>query len=48
MTPILEQWEQADHVPEPYYAGTWGPAGAAALLNKSKRNWRTPSASKEV
>jgi len=48
VTPVLEQWEKADHTPEPYYAGTWGPAGAAALLGKSNRRWRTPSTSKKL
>ncbi|WP_339685507.1 glucose-6-phosphate dehydrogenase [Gimesia maris] len=48
VTPVLEQWEKPEHTPEPYYAGTWGPAGAINLLEKSKRRWRTPSTSKKL
>jgi glucose-6-phosphate 1-dehydrogenase len=42
VTPILEAWEQSPNPPENYPAGTWGPAGADALLARSGRAWRKP------
>jgi glucose-6-phosphate 1-dehydrogenase len=41
ITPILEEWEKAGD-PEPYAAGSWGPAGADALLAADGRRWRVP------
>lgn len=45
VTPVLDGWETSANEPEPYAAGTWGPAAADALLNKTGRHWRTPKAS---
>jgi len=41
VTPILEAWE-AEGAPEPYAAGSWGPAGADALLAREGRSWTVP------
>ncbi|HVV13107.1 glucose-6-phosphate dehydrogenase, partial [Amycolatopsis sp.] len=41
LDPILEHW--AKHgAPEPYPPGSWGPASADELLQRSGRNWRRP------
>ena len=37
--PILEQWANSESSPEPYNAGTWGPAAATLLLAKDGRLW---------
>ena len=37
--PILEQWASSESSPEPYNAGTWGPAAATLLLAKDGRLW---------
>ncbi|WP_084958601.1 glucose-6-phosphate dehydrogenase [Thermoactinospora rubra] len=37
--PILEAWESSSRLPEPYPAGTTGPAGAHELLGRSGRAW---------
>jgi len=34
VTPVLDYWEKEKVVPEPYAAGTWGPAAADRLLKK--------------
>jgi glucose-6-phosphate 1-dehydrogenase len=38
--PILDHWEEADTVPTPYTAGTWGPAAASALIGRDGLQWR--------
>jgi glucose-6-phosphate 1-dehydrogenase len=38
--PILEFWQQADQRPEPYSAGSWGPAASTLLLAKDGRLWQ--------
>ncbi|MET3130621.1 glucose-6-phosphate 1-dehydrogenase [Oxalobacteraceae bacterium GrIS 1.11] len=38
--PILNHWEQNDHMPIPYTAGTWGPAAASALIGRDGLQWR--------
>jgi len=38
-TPILERWRELGD-PEPYPAGSWGPAGADAMLHADGRHWR--------
>lgn len=40
--PILQRWNQDDHQPELYPAGSWGPKAAQTLLTRSGREWRTP------
>ncbi|MEW9550306.1 glucose-6-phosphate dehydrogenase [Nonomuraea sp. NPDC050783] len=37
--PILDAWKAAPALPEPYPAGTAGPAGAHELLGRSGRAW---------
>jgi glucose-6-phosphate 1-dehydrogenase len=40
VTPILDHWEQDHSTPQPYAAGTWGPAAASALLGRDGLHWR--------
>ena len=42
VTPILDAWESPDHQPEPYAAGSWGPAAADEMLSRYGAKWRTP------
>ncbi|MGQ0633670.1 MAG: glucose-6-phosphate dehydrogenase [Planctomycetaceae bacterium] len=42
VTPVLDAWAADPNPPEPYPAGTWGPPGAAQLLARTGRRWRTP------
>ena len=37
--PILEAWSHMDEAPRPYFAGTWGPAAAIALVEREGRSW---------
>ena len=39
VAPILDHWEQDDSTPQPYAAGTWGPAAASALLGRDGLHW---------
>ncbi|MDR2565672.1 MAG: glucose-6-phosphate dehydrogenase [Bifidobacteriaceae bacterium] len=39
---VEDYWASLDTRPEPYEAGTWGPAGADALLRRDGREWRRP------
>ncbi|MBF6354312.1 glucose-6-phosphate dehydrogenase [Nocardia higoensis] len=41
LDPVLEHWA-ADGAPEPYEAGTWGPASADEMLARTGREWRRP------
>jgi glucose-6-phosphate 1-dehydrogenase len=36
---VADAWGQADMTPKPYPAGSWGPAGAFALIERSGRAW---------
>ena len=38
--PILNYWEQEQTDPQPYSAGTWGPAAASALIGRDGLQWR--------
>ncbi|MCA1823185.1 MAG: glucose-6-phosphate dehydrogenase [Frankia sp.] len=38
--PLEEHWAARGDKPEPYAAGTWGPAGADELLARDGRTWR--------
>jgi glucose-6-phosphate 1-dehydrogenase len=40
--PILQAWQQSSDPPEPYEAGTWGPASADKLIENDGRRWRKP------
>lgn len=37
--PILDYWAEVDQRPEPYTAGSWGPAAATLLLARDGRLW---------
>ncbi|HUI19834.1 MAG TPA: glucose-6-phosphate dehydrogenase [Methylocella sp.] len=37
--PIREAWNQMNEPPRPYFAGTWGPAAAIALVERDGRSW---------
>jgi len=37
--PIREAWSQLNEPPRPYFAGTWGPAAAIALVERDGRSW---------
>jgi len=36
---VAEAWKEAGLVPKPYAAGSWGPAGAFALIERAGRAW---------
>ncbi|MDR0626931.1 MAG: glucose-6-phosphate dehydrogenase [Bifidobacteriaceae bacterium] len=40
--PVESYWASLDQAPEPYEAGTWGPARADELLRADGREWRRP------
>jgi glucose-6-phosphate 1-dehydrogenase len=41
LDPVLDHW--AEHgKPDPYEAGTWGPASAFEMLRRTGREWRRP------
>jgi glucose-6-phosphate 1-dehydrogenase len=41
LDPALDHW--AEHgKPDPYEAGTWGPASAYEMLRRTGREWRRP------
>jgi len=42
ITPILTAWADGEGVLEQYPAGTWGPAGADALLRADRAAWHAP------
>jgi glucose-6-phosphate 1-dehydrogenase len=37
--PILEAWSHMEEAPRAYFAGTWGPAAAVALVEREGRSW---------
>ncbi|HEY8595026.1 MAG TPA: glucose-6-phosphate dehydrogenase [Devosiaceae bacterium] len=37
--PIRQAWDAAAEPPQPYTAGTWGPTGAIALIERDGRTW---------
>jgi glucose-6-phosphate 1-dehydrogenase len=37
--PIRQAWDAAPDAPQPYTAGTWGPTGAIALIERDGRTW---------
>ena len=43
VTPILQAWEHSASPPDPYPAGTWGPAAAERLVSEEGRHWREPT-----
>jgi glucose-6-phosphate 1-dehydrogenase len=36
---VADAWKEAGMAPKPYAAGSWGPAGAFALIERSERAW---------
>ena len=36
---VAQAWAEAGMAPRPYAAGSWGPAGAFALIERSERAW---------
>jgi glucose-6-phosphate 1-dehydrogenase len=36
---VAEAWRDSGHKPKPYGAGSWGPGGAFALIERSGRAW---------
>jgi glucose-6-phosphate 1-dehydrogenase len=38
--PIILAWKERGMAPKPYAAGTWGPAGVFALMERFGRSWR--------
>jgi glucose-6-phosphate 1-dehydrogenase len=36
---VADAWAEAGMAPKPYAAGSWGPAGAFALIERSERVW---------
>jgi glucose-6-phosphate 1-dehydrogenase len=41
LDPVEDFWASTGH-PEPYAAGSWGPAGGYAMLARDGRTWRRP------
>ena len=37
--PIREAWDRSTEPPQTYTAGTWGPSGAVALIERDGRTW---------
>src|SRR5262249_44894521 len=37
--PILRAWSHMEEAPRAYFAGTWGPAAAVALVEREGRSW---------
>ncbi len=42
--PILEAWSARADQPRPYAAGSWGPTGAIALIERDGRTWHEEAA----
>jgi glucose-6-phosphate 1-dehydrogenase len=42
LDPILDYWASQPEQPEPYEPGSWGPAGADAMLARDGFTWRRP------
>ncbi|MFD2236821.1 glucose-6-phosphate dehydrogenase [Aureimonas populi] len=40
--PILTAWETKNMKPQTYTAGTWGPSGSIALIERDGRTWHEP------
>ncbi|MEQ9180344.1 MAG: glucose-6-phosphate dehydrogenase, partial [Nitratireductor sp.] len=41
--PILAAWEDSGREPQGYTAGTWGPSGSVALIERDGRTWHDPN-----
>ena len=42
LDPIEKYWGKTNAQPDPYPAGTWGPASAEAMMARDGRTWRRP------
>ena len=42
LDPIEQYWATKHRAPEQYPSGTWGPAGADAMMRRDGREWRLP------
>ena len=42
LDPVLDYWASLPTQPEPYAAGTWGPASAVEMLARDGNTWRRP------
>jgi glucose-6-phosphate 1-dehydrogenase len=42
LDPALEHWADEEKGPDPYSAGSWGPASANAMMARTGRQWRRP------
>ena len=40
--PILQAWDETSMRPQAYMAGTWGPSGSIALIERDGRTWHEP------
>lgn len=41
--PIRQAWDASSDAPQPYTAGTWGPTGSIALIERDGRTWHEES-----
>ncbi len=41
--PIRQGWDEMTEPPQPYTAGTWGPTGSVALIERDGRTWHEES-----
>jgi len=41
--PIRQAWDETTEPPQPYKAGTWGPTGSIALIERDGRTWHEES-----
>lgn len=41
--PIRDAWDHSSDAPQPYTAGTWGPTGSIALIERDGRTWHEES-----
>jgi glucose-6-phosphate 1-dehydrogenase len=42
LDPVIEHWARQEKGPDPYPAGSWGPASSNAMLARTGRTWRRP------
>jgi glucose-6-phosphate 1-dehydrogenase len=42
LDPVIEHWATLPEGPDPYAAGSWGPASADQMLARTGRHWRRP------
>jgi glucose-6-phosphate 1-dehydrogenase len=42
LDPVIDHWAAEESAPDPYPAGSWGPASAQLMLARTGRSWRRP------